>query len=433
MRPFPVLTALALLAPLSVGCENGEAAIPPLPEFDIVRPDAPVEEPAIWPAERRYWYGVEVLDIEVDPAELKRLLDNWRDVVSELEADARVTFAGLTTGGVTLELHGGAARMHPKKSYRLTFPDDLKPELEVFGDKTEEHRRLVLRANWIDPTSLRDKLLMDLPRALGDMAPRAGFVAVAINGEVQGLFSVVERIDRIFLKRHGLDPDANVYKAVSPNAYWGYAEDPMAGFEVKVNDDHPTDDLAALRSALTNTPATFQAFEAELAPLMDLPEFMRWQMVNVFALNTDGFVKNYYLYHDVEEAPGTPEARWRLISWDADTIFGINWKGDPVDLEQDDWRGEDQFSARLFSIDEYLAAYAYMFRDALDSIMHPDVLIPWVKSHAEEIAAAGQADLDMWERGLSYEDEVEKLYDAIRVRHEVMSQAVAQILAQLPD
>ncbi len=77
-------------------------------------------------------------------------------VTSDIEIDVSVTLAGRTWEDVEMQLHGGFARRVRKKSYRLKFPDDDELPIDFFGRTGDrEHRRLVLLANWIDPTQLR--------------------------------------------------------------------------------------------------------------------------------------------------------------------------------------------------------------------------------------------------------------------------------------
>ena len=60
---------------------------------------------------------------------------------------------------------------------------------------------------------MRNKLVMDLLRSMGGLAPRIGYAIITFNGAYLGLYTVIERIDREFLHRNYLHPAGNVYKA----------------------------------------------------------------------------------------------------------------------------------------------------------------------------------------------------------------------------
>ncbi len=363
--------------------------------------------------------GLPLIAVRVPAAELAEL--HGRDEGSDGYAiTARVQMLGDTWPKVTMQLHGGLSRSFPKKSYRLTFPDDDEPEVPWFSGRPEEHRRLVLHASWIDPTWMRNKLTMDVVSALGGLAPRMSFVWLRVNGQDMGLYVAIERIDRPFLKRRGLHRDGNVYKAVDHRANWAKKAAPMNGYELKVNEDNPTDDLGELLATLSDTPATQAAFEAEVEPVLDLDAFMLWQAVHTFADNRDTFTKNYYLYHDLAAPPGTEAAAFELISWDADATFGLNWDGAPAPPRPPSWHGSDAFSPRLFAIAAYRAEYRARYLAALDGALSEAALLSRVEAMAAAIEQAAKADLALWDRDADFEDAVDALRAFVSGRRGVM-------------
>ena len=186
--------------------------------------------------------------------------------------------------------------------------------------------------------------------------------------------------------------------------------------------------------ALGRTPATFEDFEAEVAPRLSLADFSTFQLAHTLAMNADTFTKNYYLYHDQGAAPGTPEARFRIISWDADATWGQKWDGTPLAPDPDRLHGHDRFSPRLFSIPSYWRGYLEAYEAALAGPGAASELLARVDAMAEEIAAAARADLAAWAEARlaaeyaapDFDAELARLREAVTARVEVMAQAVGE-------
>ncbi len=364
-------------------------------------------------------FGLPHFGVRVDTRELERLNTHIKEA-DAVELSVVVVTQGRCYRDVILELHGGTSRTFPKKSYRLTFPDDDPLRTDLFAPLPEEHRRVVLQASWIDPTFMRNALTMQATRASGELAPRVAFATVSFNGVPYGLFTVIERIDRVWLKRQGLNADGNLYKASSHAANWAANADPMAGFEWKEGQGDDPSDLADLRERLSKTPATAKDFEAKLEPVLDLPGFMTWQRVSTLAMNADTYTKNYYLYHDTKAAPGTKAARFQVIPWDADATWAQNWDGKPLAPTSQSWHGSDAFSPRLFSIEPYRERYAEDYEDALEDTLSAKTLTTWLDAWAPKITEAAQWDLDKWQPTLNFQAELTRLKSAATTRVDTM-------------
>ncbi len=353
------------------------------------------------------------LELELDPTAWQRLEDHPD---STEEVDCTLTFDGIRIEGVDFELHGGFARAVPKKSYRLELPDEAEIPLALFGPP-EIHRRFVLKASYIDPTFLRERLTLDLVREEGGLAPRVAFTELTINGEWRGLYLLVERIDRPFIRRHGLgDAMVQLYKAEDHNANWQAKREPLAGYDVELGDPALATDLGDLLNALTQTPLSVDDFEREVEPRLSLSDFLIWQRVHTFAGNRDTFTKNYYLAHDLEHP--TP---FRIVSWDADATFGLDWDGSPLPADERAWHGTDRFSPRLFQIPVWRGLHVLAYREALETRWTPERLESRVRDLAALVRPVAERDLALWNPRISYLSEIEQLIDAIKNRHRIMT------------
>lgn len=401
-------------------CSSPPGAAPGPPTFpDVLQTDGG------WDAGPGSSYGLPVLAIAAEATQLERLHEKINEDIS---LDAKVHLQGETYEGVTLELHGGFARTVAKKSYRLIFSDDHKPSVDLFGaSEPETHRRLVLQAAWIDPTFMRNKLTFDVIRELGGLAPRVDFAVVTVNGVWMGLYTVIERVDRLYLDRQGLSKDANLYKAESHWANWQAKEDPLKGYDVQLGEENSHDDLGELLDALTYTQRSPSAFAGSVEPLLEVADFHTWQMVHTLAMNKDTYTKNYYLYHDLTAASSTPEDRFRIVSWDADATWGINWNAALLEPDETAWHGTDGFSPRLYDMEAYRSTYAQMYAEALTGALSPTSLRLRVAAMDGLIRTAALADLITWQRDDDYDVAVYRLLDVIGQRVAIMTEIVAEL------
>jgi len=445
-RPFPTLSTpfcAALLLFWLVAC--GDAAPPPPAGGDALLPDLPdlsddplpdldaadldvADAPADTPVEDlehlgERLFGLPVMHVEVDHDALLGLLSapQRRDSLP-----VSVRYDGRQYDDAELELHGGFARTVPKRSFRLDFPDDERLWI-AFGGAVEGHRTIVLQASWIDPTFQRNRVTFDSVRQLGGLAPRATYAPLAFNGRFYGFYVVLERVDEVFLWRHALDRSGSMYKAENHAANWAWRPDVLAGYAVPLHPERSPDDLDLLLRRVTNTPTDAVAFAREVEPVLELDDVLTWQLVHSYAQNTDAFTKNYYLYHDRAALPGSPEDRFRVISWDADATWGMNWDGTPLPSDRETWYGTDRFAPRLFAIATWRDRYLARWSDALDGPLRAEILIGDVERTHGSIGRLVELDARIWPRGRGTEAEVDALSESIAERHRRMRRVVDEV------
>ena len=116
-----------------------------------------------------------------------------------------VTAAGKTFRGVGLRYAGNASYMASAGGLKRSFVVDLER-----ADRAEFHglHAMLLQSGALDPTKAREALAFALFREAGVPAPRTAMaeVTLTVPGEHQkaylGLYTLVEPVDRAFLKDH---------------------------------------------------------------------------------------------------------------------------------------------------------------------------------------------------------------------------------------
>lgn len=360
------------------------------------------------------------VDVTIDAEDFAQFYADPED--REFEPDATVDFDGTEYEDVQMEVHGGYARRFPKLSFRFRFDNDEPLSTDAFsGDEMEEHLRVVMQASWVDPSYARNCITFELIRAEGGLAPRCNHAELYVNGEYHGFYVVLERVDEVFLERNGLNPEGLLLKAENHSANWADKDNFMDGMVVKGNEEADTTPYAELLEALSSTPLEYEAFQEEVAPRLNLSDWMIWQGVHTLADNRDTFTKNYYLYRD----PDLPFSRFRIISWDADATWGMNWDGALVEPTTMEINGHDPFSNRILRIEEYRTIYLETYASRVEALTSQQtaVLARLEEQHAF-LEPFIDRDLVEWDRDLNAADLHEELRTVIETRYTIMSEVV---------
>lgn len=366
------------------------------------------------------------------------------DAQDEEYVEAQACFEGGSLGTVGLRFKGSYGTLYScfdqgentcrKLSMKLKF-DKYEPKQRFYGLK-----RLNLQGNRYDDSYLKERLAYDLYRAMGVDAPYAGWVSVTVNGELQGLFGMVEQIDGRFTKhRWPVDGDGNLYKEV-----WPDKTDPqhIAG-ALKTNEEL-ADTAAFVAFAEAMMAAQDDELRATLARFMDLDHLARYMAVDDAIMNVDGVTAfytdgqgwlanhNFFLY---EMAGG----QFTLIPWDLDSTFNTisyfghvpAWTQTQSDCEHiyAVWGGDGQVVApgcdRVFrALASDLTAYHAALQELLDGPLEEAALLAAIDSHAEFIRTEASADPNGpgaagWEAAV----------DALRQRVPMLRRRVEKLLA----
>jgi hypothetical protein len=244
----------------------------------------------------------------------------------------------------------------PKRSWKL----DLQAE---GGDaRLVGTSRLNLKAMFNDPSQMREALAWELFGKVGVPSSRHTYAKFGINERYMGLFSVVEQVDRRFLKAHfGENDEGNLFKACCGDLGCATLERrvgadgddsgrqyrPAEGstdptYRLKTNQDNRAantyDDLARFIRTINgiglpggDSRFDSDAFRESVESIMNATGFLRWAGVNLLIGGWDSYFAtpaNYHLYNSGRkggEREFVESPYFTFIPWDCENSFGIDF------------------------------------------------------------------------------------------------------------
>jgi CotH kinase protein len=277
----------------------------------------------------------------------------------------------------------------------------IKPGLRIDFDRWTDQKFLglksfILRNNTQDPSSLHERISMLLFRRLGLPASREAHTKLFVNNAYVGLFTIVESVDKTFLKRNLNEDDGYLFKYEWNGPYYfedlGSKPESYVPFPFKPEtheDDPRAESIVQLVQAINQT--SDAAFRTVLAEFLDLKKFIRHVAIERFLADTDDFLgyagmANFYFYRFQNTKLFT------FIPFDKSNAFS--------DSRYSIWHNITDVPT---SQQNRLMARALSQRDLYD--LYLDTLMECVRSASE----AGSTDTRGW-----LEREVEREYTQVR-------------------
>ena len=251
---------------------------------------------------------------------------DWNDLREKYKENtyylADLRWRGLTVRNVGIRSRGNASRNELKPGLRVDF--DRYSTSQVFlGFKS-----LVLDNMVQDPAMLRERVAMKFFREMGLPAPRVVHARLTVNNKFLGLYTIVEPIDKKFLKRALGENDGYLYefKGTAQHydlRYLGDELEPYAAlFEPKTRETASMVDLyrpiREMTFAIDRSPG--YRFVETTAEYLDLRKFLTYVAIESFLAERDGILgqwgmNNFYLYRFEKSE------RFQLLPWDRDTAL----------------------------------------------------------------------------------------------------------------
>ncbi len=225
-----------------------------------------------------------------------------------------------------VKARGGSSIKYEKRSFSLEL-DHKYPLGHIESDDD-----WILNANYIDKTFMRHKMSYDIFRQMNpqNISPLCAYIAISLNNQDQGLYVLMQEINAGLLKLNRKDKTAVIYKdppvfikeRIQPQEEDNYYQQKYPPISKK----NLSDDIEAFRRFLFDTDD--KTFAQEIDKWIDLRNVMDWQLLLLLSNNSDGILKNFYLYKLNQSTP------YKIAIWDYDHAYGRDGDGEYNMLER---------------------------------------------------------------------------------------------------
>lgn len=179
----------------------------------------------------------------------------------------------------------------------------------------------ILNASYIDKTFMRHKISYDLFRQMNsnNISSESIYVNLEFNGAPRGLYLLMEEVNAGMAGLDKSDPLAMMFK--DPPVFYETSipnpQDPLNYYQQKfpkIYDSDKTWYINEFRDFLFNS--TDDAFLKKINEWVDVRNITDWHILLLLTNNSDGIMKNFYLYKLNTATP------FRIAIWDYDHSFG---------------------------------------------------------------------------------------------------------------
>lgn len=310
-----------------------------------------------------------------------------------------------------IKYRGAHTRVLEKKSYFM----------KMHGE--EWH----LNADAVDPSRIRSKWSFDWFSALSVLAPRATHVTLSINGESQGVYTLLESVDRHFFARRRLG-QGDLFYAINNAADFrltsGLKRTRMKkrlteGYEWKERqNEHGRHHLAQFIWKLNTIPQ--RHLHPWLHKTVEVRHYLRWLAGAVLTGNADGFLHNYALYRHPQTL------KWWIIPWDYDGTWGRDCYGNRMGATEIPLAGYNRLTERILSVGAYRHYYLRLMVKLLKDHFVPNRLMREALSLMDGVRRAVYATANRFEAIERFEAEKGVFKDYITGRRQYLLRAIEQ-------
>lgn len=302
---------------------------------------------------------------------------------------ADFTAEGKTYKDIGLRYKGGGSFVMSNGRTKRNF----KVELDHFDTKQRfhGHKKINLNAGVMDPTGAREALAFAVFRDAGVLAPRTAFAEVTLtvpgkfDGELVGLYTVIEQVDKSFLAARfkngkGLLMKPEVRPGLGPRGPLGYQGDNWEPYKAALQpkrDATPEEAKRVIEFTRLINRADDPQFRREIGSYLDVDQFLRFLGVTALLVNMDSFFTgghNAYVYLN----PDTN--KFVFIPWDLDLSFGGFFMFGQADQQADmslthPYPGENRLVERVLAVKEHNDRYQAILKELSSTCFAKDRLL----------------------------------------------------------
>src|SRR5437868_14872695 len=252
----------------------------------------------------------------------------------------------------------------------------LKVELDHFDENAAKFhgiRKLNLNCGAMDPTKGREAIAFAALRAAGVPAPRTAYAEVTLtvpgkfDREYLGLYTVIEQVDKTFLKDRfgngkGLLMKPERLRGIE---YLGENWDAYKARYQPKHDATPAEAKRVIEFAKLVAQGSDEQFAKEIGSYLDVDEFLRFLAATAMLSNLDSVLTmghNFYIYLN----PATNKLVF--LPWDMDlSLAGFPMAGSPdqqLDLSLNHpYVGQNRLIDRLLAVKSVNEKYQKVLKD----------------------------------------------------------------------
>lgn len=283
-----------------------------------------------------------------------------------------LTFEGETFQDVGLRYKGNYTFMATARSLKKSMKLDLNRHVE--GQNLDGQTMLNFHCGVSDPSRAREALSYAFFRDAGVPAPRTSFAEVTLtvpgkyDQELVGVYTLVEQVNKRFLKRHFKEGTGMLLKPEGLQGGLAHFGTTWKAYEDRYHpQDKPTDEQKQRLFEFTEliSSGTDAVFSEKIGSYLDIEAFLKFIAANALLSNLDsylGYGHNYYLYL-------VPETnKFVFIPWDLDLSLAT-WPavGTPEQLVElsinHPHAGRNKLIDRLFAIREHKEQYLAIIQE----------------------------------------------------------------------
>ena len=319
-----------------------------------------------------------------------------------------------------IERRGGFSISFPKHSYEI----DLKKDVSLVNLPYDDD--WILNANYIDKTFLRHSFSYEIFSTMGsnNISSECRYVEVELNGEYNGLYVLMEKLDKSSLELNGSDTSAFIFKEphIFRESYDGIIPKDTSNFHQqtfpKIERNDKREYLEGIRDFILNSNNI--EFEEMFPNVFDASNIIDWHLLLLISNNSDGILKNYYLYKIDNETP------IRVSPWDYDHSFGrdgdneLNLDERPLNIER------SILFKRLLQFNWYKIALKQKWEELNKAnILNKSCLKERILAKSNSIREAAKKNFEVWPLDSdwyydanNFDDEINIMINFIDLKHE---------------
>lgn len=320
-----------------------------------------------------------------------------------------------------VKCRGGVSSKYEKHSYSVKLAD----KHSLCG--LPANRSWILNASYIDKTFMRHKLCYDLFNSMGDndIAPECAYALVRVNRQPQGLYVVMQRLNKQVLGIDKSDSEAVIFK--EPKLFYSDSKMPARDpFDENYHGQSYPDFEKGDRSAIVDEFRDFivkssdETFYSHIGEWIDLQNLVDWHLFILFANSGDGVLKNFYLYKKDAKTP------FRIALWDCDHSFGRDGDNEKNMLKVLPDERRNILIDRMMESDEYVQKlknrYAELRRSGIFSYENIERMMrendPYVRAGLKENLQLWPFDSENYFDAATYDEEYNLILEFVKLNIE---------------